>query len=282
MLLCKFVKVFGCMVMNIIKQLNVCCNVSRKGEKVYSQCIFLDNEWETVIEILADIHSFIIAEANWEVHKAPKNIPTGFFNIQELEGKSGYIEGKAQLNTLLLRSGGEMLKYMVNQCINGIIQAETYVFKQRGFFKEEEYDIFWDKLEKNGCRMYSHKSEEDLPWSKYAAPLTRKNNLFNRFKSCKTIYYGGKYMFAYGSFSDSFHKIDINIEFNANTGFISDCEIVFSKAPGKACFDNKAHRKKLIGRNIKEIRKKDIISLFGKSEGCYHLVEIMSDILRLV
>ncbi len=266
--------------MDVIGQSNVCCTVKAEGKTVYAQCVLMDNQWEAEARLSADIETFIIDEADWEVHKAPSNIPLGCYSIEEMRGKSGYIEGKKELNILLNRKEGEMLKYMLNQCINGLIQAETYLYKQRGFADEEEYDAYWDKIEKNGCRMYTHKSTEDVEWSQYAAPLTRCHNLFNRFKSSKFIYYGGKYMFAYGNLTDSFHRIDISIEFNGATGIITDCEIEFSRAPGQACFSNNLHRKKLIGRNLKELTKKEVIHLLGKSEGCYHLVEVVTDILR--
>ena len=268
--------------MNVIGRSNVCCNVRCEENGVYSKCVLLDNQWEVEAGIFVDNRTFIIKEATWEVHRGPENVQIGFQKINQLQGKSGYIEGKRELNVLLPRTDGEMIKYMFNQCINGLVQAETYIYKIRGFASEAEYDLYWDQLEENGCRMYSNKSEEDLKWTQYAAPLIRNKNLFNRFKNSKIVYYGGKYMMAYGSFNDSYHEFDVSIEFNVNTGIISDCEIVFCRAPGKACFTNNSHRKKLIGRNFNELNKKDVIHLFGKSEGCYHLVEMVMDLLRLI
>lgn len=268
--------------MDIVRQSDVSCNVKLEGNRVYSHGILIDNEWEAEVKIWVDVKTFIIEEATWEIHRTPLDIPIGCYSINAMRGKSGYIDGKKELNILLSQKGGEMLKYMFNQCINGLIQAETCVYKQRGYVKAEDYDAYWDELEKNGCRMYSNKSEDDLSWSKYSAPLIQENNLFNRFKSTKIIYNGDKNMLCYGNLADTYHRINVNIEYNKDTGIISDCEILFSKAPGKACFTNDIHKHKLIGVNFKELTKKEIICLLGKSEGCYHLVEIVVDILRTI
>jgi hypothetical protein len=247
-----------------------------------SKTILINREWEIEARLLVEISSFRIECAEVEANKAPEEVELGIQVTNALKGMKGYIEGKKELNRLLEFPGGEMLKYLFNQCINGLIQAETYVYKERGFANREDYDVYWDKLEENGCRMYSHIDPKDCKWMDYVKPKEKQRNLFNRFKTYNIARNSEDKIVARASFSDSYHELNIEILFLEESGIVENCQICLSRAPGKACFENKCHETQLVGKNIYHLKKTDIIKLLGQSEGCYHLVDITADLLQAI
>lgn len=268
--------------MVVLEQTNTMCTVDREEHEICSKAILIYKKWEVEARLFVDVHTFDINKATWQVLKGPREKDLGLQTVDALKGLNGYIKGKKELECLRDCPCGVMMKYLFTECMNGLIQGETCVYKQRGYKTPEEYNRYWEKIEKNGCRMYTHICPEDMVWMDYAAFSNRENNIFNRAKSCSIIGYETKETLARGMFSDSYHELNIEIIFDIETGIIWDCEIFFLRAPGNACFTNHIHKKKLVGENIYELRKRDVIDLLGRGEGCYHLVDITLDILRLV
>ena len=265
--------------MNVLGQSNISNIVNRMGDKLCSSCILSDNTFEISTKLIVDIKNFEIIESFAEIHKSPFENMKKIIQLDEFKGKSGYIEGKKWLKRVLDFENGEVLKVLFNQCINGIIQAETYLIQERGFKSNEEYNRYWDQIEENGCRMYCNKHQDDLEWTEYASPLDRKENLFNRSINSKWFELDDKNIFAVGTFSDSYHELHVNLKMK-NHEQIETCEIEYKRAPGKACFENYIHQEKLKGKYLKELDKKTIISMFGKSQGCYHLVDLLLELSR--
>lgn len=268
--------------MEVLQQSNIMCIVERMDDEICAKTLLVDRDWEVEAQLFVDLHTYQIKNATWQVLKGKEEHGTDLQTVDVLIGLSGYIQGKRELKRLLDKPCGTMMKYLFTECIDGLIQGETCVYEERGYECEEDYNHYWDELEKNGCRMYSHITADDKDWLDYADPRCRKKNLFNRIKSCHVVDYGAKTNVARGMFSDSYHELNIEIGFHEETGIILSCEIFFSRAPGKACFGNQIHKVMLIGKSIYEMQKIDVIDLLGRGEGCYHLVDITLDLLRLV
>ncbi len=264
-----------------IEQFNAVCSVDLERDALVSRCLVLQRSWEAEAILKMDVATFKIEMAECEIHYKSSPRSDVYETLPELEGCSGYIEGKRALNQLRDRPNGEIMRYLFTQCINGVIQAETYVYRQRGFVTPDHYNKYWDKLEENGCRMYSNIAPDDLPWMDYAAPLTRTKNLFNRFKRVNIIMEGNTASVA-ASFSDSYHELQVALNMSIDDFLVSDCTVDFVRAPGAACFDNGVHAAKLVGQSLLTIEKRRLIDIFGKSQGCYHVVDIVLDVHRLV
>ncbi len=293
-----------------IEQFNSMNTVNIEGDKIVSSVVVLERTWEAEAVIFMDIKTFTIKKALAEVHIKSENPQTDnpdvigipdcekrrseLKEIPELEGISGYIDGKRYANILLEYENGDKLKYMFLQCINGMIQAETYVYKEREFETPDSYNKYWDKLEENGCRMYSNIAPSDPPWMDYAGPITRKMNLFNRFKRVSIIEkqkaeLKGEHtseldidsdIDIVASFTDSYHELLIMMSLQGEKLEVKSCTIDFVRAPGLACFSNGVHSENFIGEEFKGLDKRKLIDVFGKSQGCYHVVDIMLDVHR--
>lgn len=266
--------------MSPVIQANVSISVSRTEEEICARAVWLDRACEMAAEIVADIHTFVISEAWCETLKAPDGMQTGLRTIKLPEKATCYIEGKKQVSALLKAPQDRRIRYLLHQCINGVIQAETYTIPERGFRSFEEYNLFWDEVEKDGCRMYSNPAPEDLRWTDYVPQYPRRRMLFTRNKNFE-VRACGKEIRGRGCFMDSYHELYVDCVFDADT-VIRSFEITYERAPGKACFDNRVHGEELIGRKAAGMSGRDIVDTLGRSQGCYHLVEITRDLFGLM
>ncbi len=263
-----------------IQQFNSVNTVNIEGDKIVSNTVVIEKHWEGQGTLFMDIKTFKIEKALYELHIKGENPCNICEEIPELKGLSGYMDGKKDMNVLTEKPNGDKLKYMFLQCINGMIQAETYVYKERGFQAPDEYNKYWDKLEENGCRMYSNVDPSDLPWMEYAGPLSRKINLFNRFKRATLIKKENGDINISASFTDSYHELIVELALIGQDMVVENCDIQFVRAPGVACFHNSVHGQHFVGRKMKHLNKRDLIESFGKSQGCYHIVDVMLDVYR--
>ena len=250
------------------------------ADRIISETLWLDRDRELKGVIAAETASLRILEAYIEVLKAPGDSPA-VIPCDFPPGTTAFIDGKKAAAAFRSLPEGRAAKYLMGQCINGVIQAETYFWEERGFEDPESYNSYWDVLEENGCRMYTHPDPEDLRWLDYVPPGRRERSLFHRLKNSRIMRCGGELVCS-GDFTDSYHEISLEMACDEESGAIGRCGIRYLRAPGKACFCNDVHAQELIGRNLYEMTGRDVLDLAGRSEGCYHLVEILKDILMCV
>jgi|GEM_PF-6971925 len=263
--------------MEILAQGNTVTTVCRENDTVVSETVFLNRLWEARGMIRADIRTYVIKDAGWEISENPAGLEPGERKIDFPSGTVGHIQGKKALGAFVRLPGGIMMKYLMNQCLNGLIQGETYIIHERGYETREEYNAFWNEIEKNGCRMYTYPDSSDLPWMEFVPKHSSDGkNLFNRFKSWD-ISCRGDEMTARGRFNDTYHELGLEIGYDRHSGTAGYCDVFYRRAPGASCFGNSIHGQKLAGRNLYEIRKPELIEIFGRYSGCYHLTEIARD-----
>lgn len=267
--------------MRFFEQVNVAVIVDKYGKSVISSSVYLDRNQEIRGYIMADTESCLIQDAWCETVKSPDTGRTGIVSLDFMRGMNGHIDGKRKVSGILKNSYAPEIRYLMIQCINGLIQAESYFYKERGFKSREHYDEYWDILENNGCRMYSYPSENDLRWMDYIPQYERKRLLFSRFKNFE-IEQNGDLCKGRGRFIDSYHELYAEITFDSNSGLLGKCDISYVRAPGESCFSNASHGRKLEGTKLSELTDRHIVCMFGRSEGCYHLVEILKDLLNLL
>jgi hypothetical protein len=268
--------------MKILDQAEIFCTVNRKKQELISETIFIGRDLEAKASLSVDVGSFLIQDAVWEIHRAPGDIAVGCGNAASLlTGVSAHIEGRKEMKRLMRLDGGIALKYLFTDCIKSLVQAETYVYRERGFADEEAYNIYWDRIEKNGCRAYTYPNEADLRWMDYIPHGPRKDNLFNRGRHYLMMETGEGQIEIVGGFHDTYHELGLKMTLKDLSGIVSRCEIDYARAPGSSCFNNRIHADKFAGKNITAMTKDEIIRLAGGGEGCYHLVDLLSDAVAL-
>ena len=267
--------------MKVLDQGFIFCTVNRTADLITSKTMSLNRSFEAEASLVVDARNFGIKKADYEIHKSNKGSSPGRGSASELIGLEAYFNIIRELSKLLKLNGGEKVKMLFTECVKGLIQAETYVFAERGFPDEAAYENYWREREKSGCRYYSHVNEYTDRWFEHVGSYRREDNLFNRCKNYK-IMEDGPELICQGTFSDSYHEMAAEISFDRKTEIIRQCELSIFRAPGCVCFDNGKYGERFSGKKINTITKRQLIDMVGGSQGCYHLVDIMSDIFRAI
>ena len=118
--------------MEILDQSNIMNHVERFDHEICSKAVLVDRNWEIEAQLLVDTHTFQIHKATWQVLKGSQGQASELTDVDTLIGGSGYIQGKKELNRLLELPHGFLMKYLFTECIDGLIQGETCVYKERG------------------------------------------------------------------------------------------------------------------------------------------------------
>lgn len=267
--------------MAILKQSCVLCIVNKEGEHISSKAVFLGNDFEAQTLLLVDTRSFKICKAEWEISRSHGSTSLGNGSVRELIGAEAYFDIGRVLGQFTDPDGGKRLKSLFLECVKSLIQAETYVFAERGYQSKAEYEAYWHKREKNGCRYYSHPNDWPSGWYDYVGAYKRECNLFNKCKNYKLIEKGSDLMLQ-GTFSDSYHEINAELCFDRITGVIGKCEVLFFRAPEDICFENSMHGAEFIGKNCYTMARSQIAEIAGGGQGCYHLTDLIADMVNMV
>jgi hypothetical protein len=267
--------------MEIIKQGSVFCSVNQVGGQLESKTVLMSSEFEAHATLIVDAGTYKINQAEYEISKAHYETSIGKHSLPDLVGTEAYFGINRALVRLPELNRVKRLRPLLQECVKGLIQAETYVYIERGYDSEAAYEDYWVKREKNGCRYYSSFTD-DLPgWFEYVGSYRREGNLFNRYKNYKLIDKGFGFQ-AQGTLNDSYHEMTADISFERITGKIRQCELSVFRAPGEACFENVIHGERFLKQNLYTLTGKQIHEIVGGALGCYHLNDLVADLINMV
>jgi hypothetical protein len=267
--------------MSIIGQRNIFCTIDRNGGLVYAKAIILSKDFEASAWLAVGVADYLIREADWEISKAPSGIPLGKGIATDAIGVKANTGIGSALIHLTEANGGILIKSLIFECVKGLMQAETYLFRERGYPSEAAYEAYWMDKESNGCRFYTHPQQETSGWFEHVGPYQRSGNLFNRCKSYQLSLHGTD-LTLQGTFHDSYHEMAGEIRFDKATGIISECSLSMFRAPGSSCLETTAHGQSFVGKDIYDLTRKQVVGLVGGPQGCYHLTDLLADMLPLV
>ncbi len=74
----------------------------------------------------------------------------------ELIGVEAYLNAGDHLKKLLTVKEQSMARDLLAECINGVVQSETFFFSERGFADAEAVLTHWDEIYVNSCFRFSH------------------------------------------------------------------------------------------------------------------------------
>lgn len=246
------------------------------NDELLSKTVVMSSRIEATACLLVDIKSFVIKKAWIEIHKSDEiDCPKGIHYIPELIGAEAYFHFGKELKKMPANINNVTTKTLLLECINGLIQSETYIIKERGYSSTTEYENFWKTEQINCCRYYSFLEKEELSWYEYLGFDSKAVNLFNRYQSYVIMEENKDNIMAIGSFNDSFHEMNIQLSLQAETGIIQNCIGEMQRAPGPVCFENNTHFNSFIGMQIDSLTQKDVQNIIGGKLGCFHLAAIM-------
>ena len=255
------------------------CTVRRLDHgKLQSETVRLSTREEKVGRLITDIERFRIEKAEWEEYRQGQNYQTVLHSVSELNGAEAYFGIAPALARAFPRAELHPIRSIFAECVKGIIQAETYLYIQRGYPDSSVYQDYWDRTHPGTCLYYSNLDKVDRRWFDYVGDAPRTGHLFQRMKSVSVWRKENGGFFATGSFLDSFHELGMMVECSAE-GIVTSSTGKFLRAPGQICFENGAKAKSIVGVSIKDAGKSMIGKHFGGGEGCAHMVDITSDMM---
>lgn len=249
------------------------------ADSLYGRTAFLSTELECAANLRVNISTFHIEKARWEVYRSPEGPLSR--DITALAGVEAYLGSGNALRQAVLNDCGEKALSLISETVRGIIQAETFVFKERGYQDAKSYDEYWERMYTNTCRYYSNLDRISRRWEDHVSAQKRFNNLFNRFKGISVAEGGGVYS-ADASLSDSFHEVGISLTLEKESGTVtaSDCRLL--RAPDPVCFESGDFGQNLLGQKLASMSKKDIAGALAGSQGCVHIIDLCSDLAAVL
>ena len=251
--------------------------VRRSGDDglLDAQTVYRGTDGEFAALLRVEPVALRIVSAVWEEY-APR---LKVVNIEGLTGVEAYFNCGPVLREVL--SGlGSFTRSLFAETVRGIIQAETFLLKERGYNSPAEYDHYWDSFYSGSCRYYSNLDRVSKTWNEYAGS-NRITNLFNRFKSqCLYKVPRGGYQI-YGTLSDSFHELGANILLDREL-FIKEAKGALLRCPDDVCREAADYLHKLPGNQSAFAGKKELAELLGSGAGCVHLIDLVYDALKSI
>ncbi len=266
--------------MHCIYHANYSTMVIRTDDELWSQCVYLSTDTEAAGMLRVEVSSFNIKEARWHVYRSPEPALNGGGEMPELQGIEAFIHIGPVLQQQVGNRGGGLARELLAECVRGLMQAETFVYRERGFSSAKVYDDYWNEILKDSCHYFSNLDRIDQPWMEYIGTDIREHSLYNRVKSTN-ILESDNGLLINANFLDSFHELTVNITLDTD-GTIRGCSGNYLRAPDRICFECSELLKNMAGKKITGLTKKDIAQDLGFSSGCTHLVDLVYDISQAV
>lgn len=246
---------------------------------LYARTAFLSTELECATILRVNINTFHIEKARWEVYRGPGGPLSA--DIGGLTGVEAYLGSGNALRQAVLKDCGEKALPLISETVRGIIQAETFIFLERGYRDAKSYDDYWEKMYINTCRYYSNLDRISRRWEDHVSDQNRFNNLFNRFKGISVAEGDGVYS-ASASLSDSFHEVGVNLTVDKSMGAVTAVNCRLLRAPDPVCFEAGEFGQNLLGQKLPAMSKKEVAGALAGSQGCIHIIDLCSDLAAVL
>jgi len=248
-------------------------NVVRESEQfIIAKTTYMDNWEEKAAVLKVQVNSFKIEEAWLERLGRPGGSSESRQYIKNLNGIEAYLGSGPKLREALNEVSNESERALFNHSVTGIVQAETFLFKERGYDNASQYSEAWEKFFAGSCNYYSNLERAHNSWKDYIGTMDRKTNLFDRCQSQYLIQDEDSYLL-YGSLIDSFHQVNTTLKLNNEMKIIS-AQGQLLRGPDALCREATMHMKNILGQSLPGKTKKEIAITLGAGQGCVHLIDL--------
>ncbi len=262
--------------MELIYQNNWFCTVKDfHTADLVAETVLVGTDIEATGRLTIDKKTFVIKDAGWEIIRSPGSALNGSGPVHGLIGTKAYFNAGAILRRAVDGSAGGLVRELLAECVRGVIQAETFLYRERGYLTPQAYGEYWEKSYRNSCRYYSNLSRISLRWPDYVCKIRPCDNYFNRSK-IYSIYKRPGGMRAIGIISDTFHEISVSMDLRGE-GLVTGCSGSFLRAPDLVCIENISLLEQFQGTVFPGCHKKEIARVIGGAQGCVHMVDLLSD-----
>ena len=175
---------------------------------------------------------------------------------------------------------GEIPYRLLAECVKGIVQSETYLFRERGYPDAETYEKSWKENYTGSCRRYSDRIYHGRGWYEHIADRTWSDILFSRVKTAAvTVGETGSLDIA-GSFTDSFHELGACL--SVLDGVVTAAQGSFLRAPDDICTESVAALAALAGMLLADLSRETVARRIGGPQGCVHMADLITHMLLAI
>lgn len=265
------------------------CTAKKFPHGVLAETHYLDTRREMSVQITVDPYSFAILKAVVEIYRTPGGREfCKSREIPELAGVTAYFDAGRELRKIPWEN--ELEHNLMAENVRAVIQAETYLIKERGYASDEEYDDYWREMYRNTCRYYSNLERVKVTWFEHIAGQERFGNLFSRHHSY-TLYSAENNHFPCspenpspgliltGIFHDSFHELSLVLALNGGENTVISARAHMLRGPDDVCREGMAEAANLVGKPFSPPPgKKEIAALLGGRNACVHLIDLAGNL----
>lgn len=268
--------------MEFLQQRHWHTTVMREDKKtIIAKTDYMDNLIERRAVIKVDVFSLEITEAWLERLGRAGDMAEKRHYIEKLKGVKAYLGNGRPLKEALQEAGDQLERSLFNESVIGIIQAETFLFEERGYPDAATYNQFWEEYYLGSCRYYSNLDQVKSSWIDFVGTSLRQKNLFNRGK-CQQMMrdQNGDYLI-WGSLIDTFHQMGTFIK--ADQGMkITAAHGQLIRMPDAVCSSAAGLMDNLPGVDLSGISKKELAGILGAGQGCIHIIDLVWDSVQTI
>ncbi|MBE0466966.1 MAG: DUF2889 domain-containing protein [Candidatus Desulforudis sp.] len=246
--------------------------VQRDPDGLSVQTVQCGTATEASARLLVDPHTFVISAAQWEWHRPPDSQPRESTPVPELVGVEAYFQKGASAFRAALAEYPNLARELFIENIRALIQAESFLYAERGYPTLDAYVEYWKGFYRGSCRYYSNPDRVEVGWGRYVGRRTGIN-LFNRFESLSRSL-AADALTIRALLSDSFHEMVLTLVLDPENQEIKRAKGGVLRAPDRVCFESPALVSGLEGAVLTGKSKKEIAPLIGGAQGCVHLINL--------
>jgi hypothetical protein len=243
-----------------------------------AECALISTDFEAVARIRTD-YNMVIQQADWDIYRAPGGKHNKSREVAELTGVRAYLDCGPALRPVGDKDGAVPYELLA-ECVKGIIQCESFFYKERGFASQEEFEKqILEKSYHNSCRQSSTRDRQVKTWFEYIDERKWGDLLFTRCRSVTVRQAGEEEFLVSGDFNDSFHELGMNIVISG--GLIADCSGNFLRTPEAVCEEAMELLGSIRGAKVAELTKRRVGQCVGGPMGCDHMFDLLNHMLKV-
>jgi hypothetical protein len=245
------------------------------GKTILAQTTELSTWSEVLAQVWVNPITFKIQRAHWEILRSDGRLSTSTGDVPSLTGIEAYFGcGKPFRRALAAYPPAAVELFLENA--SALIQAETFIYKERGHASLGAYVDYWKEFYRGSCRYYSHLEAVKRSWGDYVSIRQPSTNLFNRFKTFALDRCADGLVLR-ACMSDSFHELSCTLRLDSSGENINEAAGAIIRAPDQVCPEAATFVDRLTDRRLSTIGREEVSVLLGRGQGCVHLIELVNE-----
>ena len=180
-----------------------------KDELLLAETSYSSSAINLIAKFLVNQETFIINEAYLE--KQTPNKGKEVLSVPDLHGVTAYLGSGIHLRKALKRFNDPLIFKLFAETVKGVIQAEQFLLKERGYTSVAEYFNYWVKAYAGSCRYYSTLDRSIKHTEEAFANKDRSGYLFLRYKTYM-LYTQSETFRVIGSLCDIHHEMNFSLD----------------------------------------------------------------------